>query len=140
MSLPLQSAGAIVGAAVLATKAVQQIGKSLGFDEVLAAEASANAASSPEALIKELSQAIAERLDESGFGVNLPAKLDVTFDGEIQVAPNHPQAAQIESRLANDPKISTIVEKLRSSAGPGPWSVDLTKSSTQGNILESFGG
>ncbi|TWU55821.1 hypothetical protein [Rubripirellula reticaptiva] len=138
MSLPLQSTGAIIGAAVLATKAVQQIGEVLSFDEVLNSPAVSqltdNVVSDPKAILEKLTQAISDRLAEFGLGANPPNQISVLANGTIQVNENHENAAKIEATLANDPAIASIVNELRSSSLPGPWSVDLTRTATQGNI------
>ncbi|WP_145168871.1 hypothetical protein [Rubripirellula lacrimiformis] len=153
MSFPIQGAAASVGALALGSHAIgavaqiakqagQQLGKAISFDEVLGAgtdPASAEDPVSAEDPIGELTAAIRDRLSSMGMTSNLPDEIRVQSDGQILVG-DHPNAAEIEAALAADPEITGLIDQLKSTSSPGPWSIDLTNSPTQGNIPPVPGG
>ncbi len=156
MSFPLQSAGAIVGAAVIATKAFQQIGKAIHFDEILnppsgspppsdldagsKIESETGGNSGAVGVLEKLSAAIRNRLAQWGLGANSPSSLTVLSNGEVKVDEHHSSAAEIEALLTSDPAVMSIVNQAKASGASGPWSVDLTKSLSQENMIKQFGG
>ncbi len=142
MSLPLQTVGGILGAAAIAKSAVRQVGQAISFDQILNGPASnGESGSSLADLLSNLTAAIHDRLAamglaEIGSTANQLGELNVLSDGQILVNGDHPRAAEIEASLSSDRAISDIVTQIRVSGSPGPWTVDLTIGTRQGNIFK----
>lgn len=148
-SLSIQSAAAIVGATRLATGVARQIGKAIGFDEVLrSGDVSAESASESKstdigAAIERLAETVMKKLTAMDWGANPPASIEVTPEGRLQVVGDHPAAAQIEAALADDPDVRGAVSGLIAAGASVPMAVDLTsaadltKTVGQANIPKS---
>lgn len=139
-SLSIQSAAAIVGATKLATGVARQIGKAIGFDEVLrsggvsAETVTESKAADIGAAIERLADTVMEKLTAMDLDTNPPASVEVTPDGRLQVVGDHPAAAHIEAVLADDPDVRDAVTGLIAAGATVPMAVDLTNAARQANI------
>lgn len=118
MSLPI-SPTTILAAAQAAREVASSVASGIagatGFDEVLRGAAPLPSAGE---LTKQLVETIQKKLAQQGIGANPPIELAVTDGGKLQMTGDHNRAAEIESVLAADTKVTYLAERLYQAGGP----------------------
>lgn len=138
LNLPI-SPTAVVGAMRMAGRLASGVREAISFDDVLHQNKAADAAEpgaeplseaeeSPSVveLLQQTVEAIREKLRASGLATDQPLEMRVDQDAELEMVSDHPQAAAIETLLAGDSGVRSMVSRLHRAGGPQTLSVPPT--------------
>lgn len=118
LSLPISPTtilAAVQAAREVAGGLADRVADATGFDAVLRDVAPPPSAGE---LTKQLVETVQKTLGLMGISANPPIEVAVTEGGKLRVSGDHDRAAEIESVLAGDAEVTSVVERLFQTAGP----------------------